>query len=72
MYCMLNLSGKYQVKDMNAYIELLINELLELLKGITMFDIYRLVGAQMEFYFHAIIIWTIHNALGLTHFYGML
>jgi hypothetical protein len=72
MYCMLNQLGKYQVKDMNVYIEPLIDELLELWKGITMYDISRPVGAQREFKFHEMLVWTIHGTPGLTHFCGML
>jgi hypothetical protein len=72
MYCMLNQLGKYQVKDMNVYIEPLIDELLELWKGITMYDISRPVGAQREFKFHAMLVWTIHDAPGITHLCGML
>ena len=37
-----NQSSKYQVKDMNVYIEPLIDELLKLCDGITMYDISRL------------------------------
>jgi hypothetical protein len=69
---MFNQLGKYQVKYMNVYIEPLIDELLELWKGITMYDISRLVGMQREFQFYAMLVWTIHDALGLTHFCGML
>jgi hypothetical protein len=69
---MFNQLGKYQVKDMNVYIEPLIDELLELWKGITMYDISRPVGAQREFQFHAMLVWTIHDAPGLTHLCGML
>ena len=36
---LLNKLGKYQVKDMNVYIEPLIDELLKLWVGITMYDI---------------------------------
>jgi hypothetical protein len=72
MYCMLNQLGKYQVKDMNVYIEPLIDRLLGLWKGITMYDIYIPLGAQREFKFHAMLVWKIDNALGLTHFCGML
>ena len=36
--------GKYQVKDMNIYIEPLIDELLELWAGVTMYDISRPIG----------------------------
>ena len=68
---MLNQLGKYQVKDMNVYIDPLINELLKLWVGITMYDIFGPVG-QKQFQFHGILAWTIHDALGLTHFCGML
>ena len=34
-------SSKFQVKDMNVYIEPLIDELLKLWNGITMYDISR-------------------------------
>ena len=63
--------GKYQVKYMNVYIELLIDELLELWNGVTMYDVSRPIG-QRKFQFHVMLVWTIHDALGLTHFYGML
>jgi hypothetical protein len=56
--------GKYQVKYMNVYIDPLINELLDLWKGITMYDISRPVGAQREFKFHAMLVCTIHDSLG--------
>ena len=69
---MLNQLCKYQIKDMNVYIEPLINDLLELWKGITMYDISRPVGAQREFQFHAILVWTIHDAPGLSQFCGIL
>ena len=36
-----NQSGKYQVKEMNVYIESLIDELLKLWNNITMYDVYR-------------------------------
>ena len=39
--CMFNQIGKYQVKYMNVYIEHLINELLKLWAGITMYDASR-------------------------------
>ena len=63
--------GKYQVKDMNLYIVPLIDDLLDLWNGFTMYDISRPIG-QKQFKFHAMLVWTIHDALGLTHFYGML
>ena len=37
--CTSNRSGKFQVKDMNVYIEPLIYELLKLWNGITMYDV---------------------------------
>ena len=43
---MFNQSGKYQVKDMNVYIEPLIDELLNLWAGITMYDISRPIGQR--------------------------
>jgi hypothetical protein len=39
MYCVFNQLDKYQVKDMNVYIEPVIDEILELWKAITMYDI---------------------------------
>ena len=38
--------GKYQVKDMNAYIEPLIDEILMLWDGVTMYDISRPIGKR--------------------------
>ena len=38
--------GKYQVKDMNVYIEPLIDDLLKLWAGITMYNIFRLIGKK--------------------------
>lgn len=49
MYYMFNQLGKYQVKDMNVYIEPLIDEFVELWNDVTMYDISRLVNAQKEF-----------------------
>ena len=46
---MFNQLGKYQVKYMNVYIKPLIDELLDLWKGITMYDISILEDAQSEF-----------------------
>ena len=43
---MLNQLGKYQVKYMNVYIEPLIDELLKLWDGITMYDISILIGKK--------------------------
>ena len=62
--------GKYQVKDINVYIEPLIDELIVLWNGVTMYDIYRPIG-QRQFQFHAMLVWTIHDAPRLTHFCGI-
>ena len=69
---MLNQIGKYQVKYMNVYMEPIIDELLELWNGVTMYDISTPANAQREFQFHAMLVWTIHNSPGLTHSCGML
>ena len=39
--CTSNQSSKFQVKYMNVYIEPLIDELLELWNGITMYDVSK-------------------------------
>ena len=41
MYYMFNQLGKYHVKYMNVYIEPLIDELPDLWKGVTMYDMSR-------------------------------
>ena len=38
--------GKYQVKDINVYIEPLIDELVELWNGVTMYDVSRPIGQR--------------------------
>ena len=63
--------GKYQFEDMNVYIAPFIDNFLVLWNGFTMYDISRPIG-QKKFKFHAMLVWTIHDALGLTHFYDML
>jgi hypothetical protein len=65
-----NQLGKYQVKDMNVYIEPLIDDLLKLWVDITMYEISRPIGKK-QFQFHGIITWKIHDVPGLTHFCGM-
>ena len=62
--------GKYQVKDMNVYIELLIDELIQLWHGITMYDITKAIK-QERFQCRGMLVWTIHDAPGLTHVCGM-
>ena len=46
--------GKYQVKDMELYIEPLIDELLKLWVGITMHDISKPIWHK-QFQFHGIL-----------------
>ena len=65
--CTSNQSGKFQVKDMNVYIEPLIDEVLKLWNDITMYDVSRPIR-QRQFQFHAMVVWTIHNAPGLNSF----
>ena len=65
-----NQLGKDQVKDINVYIEPLIDELLKLWAGITMYDISRPIGKK-QFQFHGILAWIIHDAPRLTLFCGM-
>ena len=68
--CTSNELGKFQVKDMNVYIEALIDELLKLWNGITMYDV-SIPIQQRQFQFHAMVVWTIHDAHGLTSFCGL-
>ena len=56
---------------MNVYIDPLIDELLKLWASVTMYDISRPIGKR-RFQFHGILGWTIHDALELTHFCGIL
>ena len=65
--CTSNQPSKFQVKYMNVYIEPLIDELLMLWNGISTYDISRPIQ-QRKFQFHAMHVWTIHDAPGLTHF----
>ena len=68
--CTSNQSSKFQVKDMNVYIKPLIDELLKLWNGINMYD-ESIPIRQRQFQFHAMVVWTIHDALGLTSFCGL-
>ena len=65
-----NQSGKYQVKYMNVYIEPLIDELLKLWNGITMYDVSRPIR-QRKFQFHTMVLWITHGAPRLTSFCGL-
>ena len=44
--CTFTQLGNYQVKDMNVYIESLVNELVKLWADITMYEIYRPIGKK--------------------------
>ena len=63
--------GKYQVKDINVYIEPLIDEFMVLWNGVTMYDICIPIK-QRQFQFHAMLVWTTYDTPQLTHFCGML
>ena len=55
MYCIFFVQlGKYQVKDMNVYIEPLVDDLLKLWNGVTMYDVSRPIGKR-QFQFHAML-----------------
>ena len=68
--CTSNQSGNFQVKDMNVYIEPLIDKLFKLWNDISIYDVPRPIR-QRQYQFHAMVVWTIHDALGLTHFCGL-
>jgi hypothetical protein len=55
---------------MNVYIEPLIDKILKLWAGITMYDICKPIR-EKKFKFPRILLWTIHDAPGLTYFCGM-
>ena len=61
---------KYQVKDMNVYIDPFINEILKWWVDITMHDLCKSIRDK-EFQLCGILVWAIHDAVGLTHFCGM-
>ena len=65
-----NQLGKFQVKDMNVYIKPLIDKLQIFWNGITMYDVSRPIR-QRKFQFHAMVVWTIDDARGLTQFCGL-
>ena len=46
MFMFIQFLGKYQVKDMNMYIEPLIDEFLKLWNGVTIYDISKPIGHQ--------------------------
>ena len=51
IFMLIQLLGKYQVKDMNMYIEPLIDELLKLWNGVTIYDIFRPQSGHENFPF---------------------
>ena len=68
--CTSNQSDKFQVKYMNVYIGPLIDELLNLRNDITIYDV-SIPIRQRQFQFHEMVVWTIHDAPGLTSFCGL-
>ena len=56
MFMFIQLLGKYQVNDMNVYIQTIIDELLMLWNGVTMYEIFRPIG-QRQFQFYVILVW---------------
>ena len=68
--CTSNQSGKFQVKYMNVYIEPLKDELPMLWNGISMYEV-SIPIRKRQFQFYAMLVWTIHDAPGLTHFCGL-
>ena len=65
--CNSNQSGKFQVKYMNVYIKPIIDKILKLWNGISMYNVSKPIQ-QSQFQFHAMVVWTLHDAPGLTHF----
>jgi hypothetical protein len=70
MICIFNQLENYKVKDMNFFIDPLINKLLKLWVGIIMYNICRPSGKKKN-QFHGILTWKIHDAPGITYFCGM-
>ena len=70
MYRKFERLGKYQVKEMNVYIEPLFDELINIWHGLTMYDITKPIK-QKRFQCHRMLVWTIHDAPRLTQFCGM-
>ena len=68
--CNSNQLGKFQVKDMNVYIEPLIDDILKLRNVISMYDV-SIPIRQRKFQFHAMVVWIIHDSMALTHFCGL-
>jgi len=58
-----NLPPWMSIKRVNVYINPLVDKLLKLWDNITMHDISRPIG-KMQFKFHGILTWTIHDDLG--------
>ena len=68
--CIFKQLGKYQVKDMSVYTKHLIDELLNLWVGITMYSVSRPIGKK-EFQLCGVLVYIIHHAPRITHFCGM-
>ena len=62
--------GKYKVKNMDVYLEPLIEELQELWKGVQVEDISRPLSTR-SFHVKAILMWTMHDFPGFGECSGM-
>ena len=62
--------GKYKVKNMDVYLEPLIEELQELWKGILVEDISRALSTR-SFHVKEILMWTMHDFPGFGECSGM-
>ena len=58
-------TGTNQPKRMDPYFKPLIDELLMFWQGMSMKDVSRPIGSRI-FHFHPILVFTIHDALGLS------
>lgn len=61
--------GKYKVKNMDVYLEPLMEELLELWKGVRVNDVSRPIGSRL-FTVKGILMWTMHDYPGLGEISG--
>ena len=57
--------GRRQVKNMDVYLQPLLNELKELWEGIQVYDVSRPIPSENIFMFYGICAYTTHDYLGL-------
>ena len=62
--------GRRQVKNMDVYLQTLVDELNELWEGIHVYDISRPIPMERYFTFYGMFVYTTHNYLGLEVSYG--